>query len=354
MSDSRRACRGLRLLPGVIQPFLIRFRHDDLHIMAFFEGRPKYEAVEAMIGFRMDGEFSIRAILTRHDQSQIDYVNDDALLDPTRSETRETYRCPIALKVEPLENVRRARLEFKSRAGEHIILDVTTVGQPDPRRGGLTDPGGHSPTGALPLMWRGASTLAGPQTHVVIDSVQYGVPVKLRSDGFTAHEGYYTDCHCMGVIRAGSVGSKVLSQPDRIDVGAKWIFEQHRQEVVYQAMSRDADGQLYIARHGGSGETITAYAIDDQLEITKINLPADGRSTGGLALTFDSAGSFSLSIDEAQSLVTGDVEISKEAGTSIICLRPMQPGWAKDRLVRVACSREGESIASVTTIGPRH
>jgi hypothetical protein len=342
---------GLRLPPDVIQPFLLRYRREDLHVMAFFVGHPDYEAVEAMIQSREGGEFSIRAILTRHDQTQIDHVNDTALLAQSRGVQREMYSRPIGLTVEPPDHVRRARLEFKSHADEHIVLDLTTVGQPDPRGGGLTDPGRHSPTSSLPLMWRGASTLAGPQTQVSIDGVRYGVPVKVRSGSFVAHQGYYTEGHTMGVIRAGTVTGRLLRRPDRIDVGAEWIFDIDEHEVAYRVTAREPDGQWRIVKLDGSGEMIIAHAVDRRLEVTRINLPVDVRSTGGLALAFDGAADFSLSMDETQDLVTGDVDIAERAGSSVVSLRPAQPGWATDRVVRVTCSGDGERLTFATTIG---
>ena len=66
---------GVLLPPSVLQPFPLHFRRDDLHVMAFFQGHPAYEAVEAMIQLRADDRPAIRAILTRHDQSQIDHIN---------------------------------------------------------------------------------------------------------------------------------------------------------------------------------------------------------------------------------------------------------------------------------------
>ena len=93
---------GIALPPDLLQPFLLRFRREDLHIMAFFRGHPDYEAVEAMIRYRADGTPSIRAILTRHDQRQIDHVNDDDLAAEGHSVTRQTCRRDIALAVEAL------------------------------------------------------------------------------------------------------------------------------------------------------------------------------------------------------------------------------------------------------------
>src|SRR5262245_39967741 len=145
---------GIILPHDLLQPFLLRFRREDLHIMAFFSGHPDYEAVEAMIRYREDGTPAIRAILTRHDQSQIDHVNDDDLSAEGQSVTRQTCRRDIALAVDAVPGRRHARLEFDSHAGESVVLDISTVGEPDAGRGGVSDPGSHSPNSSLPLMRR--------------------------------------------------------------------------------------------------------------------------------------------------------------------------------------------------------
>ena len=90
--DLRAGEAGIVLPPDLLQPFLLRFRREELHIMAFFGGHSDYEAVEAMISYRADGTPSIRAILTRHDQSQIDHVNDDDLSADGHGVARQTCR----------------------------------------------------------------------------------------------------------------------------------------------------------------------------------------------------------------------------------------------------------------------
>ncbi len=342
---------GLRLPLDVVQPFPLLFRRDDLHIMAVFGGHPDYEAVEAMIQYRAGGAFSIRAILTRHDQSQIDHVNDETLLTEMQGVQREVCHRTIFLKLESLSDKRRARLEFTSHAGEPIVLDMITVGRPDPKRGGLTDPGRHSPTSSLPVMWRGASTLAGQRTQVTIGGVSYPVPVKLRVFWFVALQGYYTERHSMGVIRAGTVTSRLLKRPDRLDVGAEWVFESGGRDVAYRVTTRAADGQIHIEKLDGSGEIITAHAVDGRLEVTRISLPGDVGSTDGLSLNFGGAAGFSLSMQGAQDLVTGRTEVAERPSGAIISLRPAQPSWAVDRPVRVDCERDGERMTFATSIG---
>ena len=338
--------------PGVIQPFPLRFRQDDVHVMAFFKGHPEYEAVEAMIQLRADGENSIRAIITRHDQSQIDCVNDDALVAGDRGSDRECYRGAIDLEMESLTEGQRARLIFLSQSGERIVLDVISAGQPDPKRGGLSDPGGHSADSALPLMWRGASALAGPRTKVTIDGIGYSVPEKIRAGTFVAHQGYYTERHSMGAIRSGTVTARMMKKPDRLDVGAEWILRHDENETVYRVTARGVGGRLSIVKLDGTGETITAHAIENRLAVTRITLPAETGRTDGLVLAFDRDGGFSLSIEGQQDIVVGRAHLAEGPDSSVINLTPVQPGWAVARIVRIACLRDGDRLRLVTTVGP--
>jgi len=78
-----------------IQPFDVFFRREDRHVIAFFSGHPVYEAVEAFLGRRHGRAPLVRAILTRHDQSQVDYINDRATVAerfPVGTSVRGTVR----------------------------------------------------------------------------------------------------------------------------------------------------------------------------------------------------------------------------------------------------------------------
>ena len=342
---------GLLLPPDVVQPFFLRFRRDDVHVMAFIVGHPRYEAVEAMIQERAGGEPSIRAILTRHDQSQIDHINDAALLAQMRGARREVCRRRIDFAAEPFGGVRRARLEFTSHAGERVVLCITSLGEPDARGAGLTDPGGHSASASLPLMLRGASTLAGPGSWVTVDGVRYDLPAKSVSGLAVGAEGYYTEGHAMGVIRAGSVTRRLIGKPDRLEVGAQWTFQSGQQTATYRITARDRNGRLRIETLDGSGEVVTARAIDGRLAISKIEVGAAAPTSQGLALAFDDAGGFSMSMAGTRDLVTGQVDIEESANGALINLRPATPDWAADRAVRVAISRRGQRFGFLTTIG---
>ena len=159
---------------------------------------------------------------------------------------------------------------FDSHAGEPVVLDITTVGEPDPKRGGISDPGSHSPNSSLPLMRRRASTLAGPQTAVFVGGKRFEVPVKIRSGPFVAHEGYFTEGHTFGAIRAGTISYRLKTRPARMAVGEQWILEGDGRVIIYRIESSNPDGKLRIARKDASGESIEAFATGDGLRITRI------------------------------------------------------------------------------------
>jgi hypothetical protein len=334
---------GIVLPPGLLQPFLLRFRREDLHIMAFFSGHPDYEAVEAMVRHRTAGSPSIRAILTRHDQRQIDHVNDDDLSAEGRGVTRQTCRRDIALAVEALSGRRHARLEFISHAGEPVVLDITTAGVPDEKRGGVSDPGGHSPNSSLPMMRRRASALAAPQTAVFVGDQRFEIPVKINAGAFVAHEGYYTEGHLFGAIRAGTIGYRLKTSPARMATGEQWIFESEDRAIIYRIEGSRVDGALRIAREDAPDETIEAFPSSDGSRIIRIGY-------GGLDLAFDEAARFSLAMD-GETIVSGSAEMKRHEATTVISLAPTQPDWAVAREVRVTCSRDGDRLTATTTIG---
>ncbi len=343
MSEDFHASRaGLDLPADVLQPFLLRFRREDLHIMAFFGGHPDYEAVEAMIRYRADGTPAIRTILTRHDQRQIDHVNDDELFAEAGGVARQTCRRDIALAVDAPRGRRHARLEFLSHANEPIVLDITTVGEPDTRRGGVSDPGSHSPDSSLPLMRRDASTLAGPQTAVLVGGKRFDVPVKISAGPFVAHEGYFTEGHTFGAIRAGTIGYRVKERPARMAIGEQWVFETDGRTAIYRIEQRDSEGRLRIARKD-TGEAMDAFATGEGLRAVRMTKLAGAGPASGLDLTFTAPGRFDLAV-EGERMVSGSLAVKRQADATIIALSPTQPDWAVPRRVNVACSRTGDRV----------
>jgi hypothetical protein len=324
----------LELLDGVVQPFDLRLIRDDLHVMAFFAGHPTYEAVEAMIRRRPAGGAVIRAILTRHDQSQIDHVNDEALLAAERSSRRETCLRAIALHEEVTPSGPRARLELESHIGERVALDVVAAGPPDARWGGLTDPGRHSPESVLPLMWRAKSTLAGPATRVRIGERE-----------LPATRGYYTLGHSLGLVRAGRIELRPLARPEPIELGGEWLFECGERRIAYRIAGRAAGEAWRIERRDESAEYVVAGVANGRLRLTEIGVGP------GLRLTFGAGSRFAASIDGAEA-VTGRYESHVRGDLGSLHLQPLQPEWARARAVEVHCSRARDMLTLTATFAP--
>src|SRR6185312_3059245 len=328
MSDA-----GLVLPPDVIQPIFLRFRRDDRHVMAVIEGHPAYEAVEAMIQDRPGGGHSIRAIITRHDSTQVDHVNDEALAAEMRGADRAVVASDIALELGTLAGGRRrARLGFRSMAGEAVGLDVVTIGPPDTRGSGLTDPGGHAASISLPLMWRGASTLAGEGTHVLVDGARFDARPRTLPGPPGAREGYYSEPHLMGVIRAGTQRMTLRARPGALEPGQAWVFAAGGGDIVWRIEGRDAAGVLRIARSDGAESVLARPARDG---LAPIEVSRYGGPGAPLTLRFEPGGRFAIALADAGELLAGAA--SMDGG--LLRLAPERPAWAAARPVRATCGR---------------
>lgn len=340
---------GLPLPFGLVQPFFLRFRSDDFHVMAFFRHHPVYEAVEAMIARRGDGTFAARAILTRHDQTQIDHVNDEALLAAARGAAREIYESAIDVAIGDENGKPRITVAFTSFAGERIVLDLIAVAQPSAAGAGLTDPGRHSPNASLPIMWRGRSALAAPETRVEIDGRAFAVPEKLRTASFIAQEGYFTEHHAMGAFRAGTETLRLVQAPKGLEPGASWLYHAGGEERRYEITAREAGGSLAIERAGPAREVISAREEEKGLALRSILVPADARADGGLMLSFEE-NRFAVVI-EGVTMISGRHVLDGHAGETRIRLLPETPSWAMPRAVDLTCTRRGNVFELTTRIG---
>jgi hypothetical protein len=322
----------VRLPPDVVWPFELRLVRDDLHVMAWFGGHSAYGAVEAMVRRGAGGRPAVRCIVTRHDQSQVDHVNEPELLRAARGSGRETCLREISFGEERTAAGPRAHLELESHAGERIELDVAAAGEPDSRFGGLSDPGRHSGGAVLPLMWRARSTLAGPGTRVSLDGKR-----------FPATRGYYTRGHTLGALRSGVVELRLVSRPEPIAPGGEWIYERAGERAVYRISDGPANEErLRIERQDASGEWLLA-----RLDAGRLHLLEAGVADG-LGFAFGGDGRFAARVESAATAVTG----SWAAEDDRVRLTPESPPWAREREVQVHFARTRDMLTLTTTIAP--
>lgn len=348
--------RGLLLPPGIVQPFDLRFAPDDIHVIAYFRGHAEFEAVEAMIRWRGARHASVRAILTRHDQTQIDHVNDKtACIDAQAFDGRRTVYREVDVKEEgtparPCVNVR-----FLSFANEAVQLRLEAASPPDGAKGGLTDPGRHAPTSSLPLMWRGKSSLAGLGTSVTINGVAYDIEERVRSpQGFVGLNGYYTESHQMGVLRASTCVFEVMQEPSLIDLGCTWIYkgiDGRETRCIVTEMSSPQQA-VVTTMCGLRSERILAEVHGRCLRLMKVESLGPDEMETGFSVRFLADGHFAMDVAGNQQLLTGLASYRHEADDcAVIGLLPQAPSWATNRRVEVRIHRRGNKVEITSTVG---
>lgn len=349
-----------------IQPFSALFEDHDLHVMLYFEGHKKYEAAEAMIRMSNGNEPPlIRAILTRHDQTQIDYINNKELVEQLqkRGASRETYYADIQYDWDLQKSKPEVFLRFRTVDDELVEFKLYAAAKPAKKYGGLTDPEGHAKDSALPVMHRGKSTLAAKKSSISIDGISYKIPYMVRIPiFFTGMKGYYTEEFLIGVLLAGEKRLELVKAPPVLAEGEKWIYKAGGEEKEY-IITEVLNNGIKIA---GENEVITAEMVDGEMGIKEIAFlsPFDQKRT--FLLSFAPALilgketgkeiEFSLAIDDARvrasaPLVTGVLQKEKTAGGMVLRLMPKEPQWAQARVVKTEIRVTGGEMLIRTTVG---
>jgi hypothetical protein len=338
---------NINLPRSLVNPFDLRYVRDDLHVIAFFAGHPTFEAVEAMVAFRKDGQLAIRAILTRHDQSQIDHINDLELFNAASSAGRRAIQCSIEASIDLSARLPTAQITFQSYESETVVLKLVCASPPDARRGGISDPGNHSLGSSLPIMLRGKSAMAHPSSHVSFAGVEFLIPEKLRAGPyFTGHDGYFTVSHHMAILRTGSRQLKVLEQPASLQVGERWVYETVEGKRTYVLTSRSTDDQILATSNDGYGETVVATISGNRLKLEEIRIGWKLENGEGVAIKFQAGSNFAISLDQHDHAVVGSTLQASPEGFSLLS---QQPPWAKRRPISVRWNESNDEILIETT-----
>jgi len=350
-----------------IQPFNLCFHYYDLHVMLYFVGHPEYEAVEAMIDLQNKEKPVVRATITRHDQTQIDYVNDQKIMEEMKkvsSNGREIHYTPIEFRRDEEKGESHVLLNFTSFKGENIVFDLYATGKPSPKHGGITDPEGHAEESALPIMWREKSTLASSKSNITFDEKGYKIPVKIWIPiFFKGMKGYYTEGFSIGVVTTGETILELVESPKRIEAGEKWIYKKGKDELVYEIMERNGD-QVIIQKSSEVSEIINTQIVDGHLEIEDIKVISDSGRKEEFTIKFNPflpdmtstsdwqelVSNFGISINEHRSLVTGKIELKKKTDKIVLNLNPEQPNWAIKRSIQATITKEEDKYYLKSTI----
>lgn len=344
----------------LVQPFQMRLERYDAQVIAFLSEHPTYDAVEAFYQERPGQPPLIRAIVTLRDGFQIDHINDPLELAERRSPFRPAVLRDIDFRQEALPGGRvRATARFESYRGEDIVIDIVTIGPPEPPEESLLDPGTHAATSALPVLWLEAGVPGTTESAVLIDGVpQAMTPGPIPGTVF----GFYSNAFDVGEILADVDRLTLVEGPEEIRVGAAWVFVDsmglvHRYEVIAvqgaDIVLRRTTGQeqiLVTRRRAGRPDLLEIRSI--RVTGVRAALNITPPPPAGLTLDLTTPGRFSLSLDEHVDLITGTAEASYGLHRVSWTLRPTQPSWAVSREVNATgwFDRSGD-VFLLTTIG---
>ncbi len=349
---------GATGLPAIIQPLSLSYQHYDKHVMLYFEGHPKYEAVEAMIS-DAGGSPHVRVIMTRHDQSQVDYFNVEGDLKRFAIDApqRESHHAAIAYACSLNGGRPEVTLDFKTADGEQVAFRFIAASEPSAKYGGLTDPEGHAGESALPVMTRATSSLADPASSISFDGNSYQLPVHTYVPlFFKGMKGYYSDHFRIGVVFAQNTLFSSVAMPKHLALGAQWRYSlgERKQDYVIDEVAEDSlhltseKAALLVLRRGEQlalreiRQFAARQAGDSKAEVMSIRFdpylpyPND---------TWPERVAFSISLTGSADVVTGHVE-GGESGFELI---PDLPDWAHTRKVKTVI-REAEKRVESTIV----
>jgi hypothetical protein len=300
----------------------------------------------------------LRATVTRHDKSQVDYLNDEVFVAAQQAlaPERETYFRPVIDVVEDRQADRpHLRVEFVSSRNERVVLDVHAATPASTAMGGLVDPVGHAPK-VLPLIRLARAAFGSTETRVAFD----GEPYPISSGFIGPFDAVYSEAIATGLILPGETKLEVLEAPQLLAVGSRWRYRQGESEAIYEVVTRDGD-RLVIERRPAA-ETIEVELARGRLHVRTIRVPVLLRpASPPLVLAFEpflpdlasplrgqpQDATFRIDIAGNVAVVTGNVTADEGTFTML----PLEPAWTRARRIRIEAVRAGTRIDVRSSIG---
>jgi hypothetical protein len=343
----------------IVQPFPIHYNCNDHHVMLYFKKHPEYESIEAMIKEHSDNSPYIRIIITRLDGSQVDHINDAEAVKALESKKikREVLCTPIYYEHTKEDGKTHIILKFISFKNERVCFDFYAPKALE-KHAHLIDPGAHSMHTSLPVMYPERTTLANPKSKIIINDVDYKVPVKVWIPlFFKGLKGYYSDLFNIGVLRAGVESINAVHVPESIRPGEKWVYKCGNSSKVYEIKSIQ-DSTLYLQNDNEAVAAQIGGGIYKVKNVSAFSPLKDGKKAE-FSLEFASPlpvspstgccqaaeTDFIISINGHKSLITGKAKAETQDDSVKLSLVPTQPEWAVKRRVSTLIEKhDGEFI----------
>ena len=304
----------------VIVPFDMISMYAEHHVIAWFSGHSEFESVEAFVY----GNGHVRAILTRHNGSQIDAFNYSPSAGMDESSSRERYSANIFFEL--AINGRDARLELDMPDGKTLTLSYIGQGKPNSRHAGLTDPGIHSSDGGLPAMYRKASSVSGPKSTVTIDGTEYAIPMDKAISHppfFTAYSAFLSDGYESLFMR--TFAEKEMPAIPCVP-GTAPPLPAYRTGISENRILpawKNGIAEVECIRSSSDAISGSSHAVELRFNPPFPNIAAMGRAESAsvdFAVRFEG---------ESAASITGTVLVERSGDRVTVRLLPDEPSWAK-------------------------
>lgn len=308
----RVAASASTLFPtSIAHPFKAVSTCASYHLIAWIDGHPSWESVEAFIY----SESAIRAIITRKDKSQFDIVFGMILGEQT-SARREWYPGEISFTID--RSGKKARLDLVTHEGDTVCVDYIGQGKPDTQHAGLCDPRGHSPDGGMPVLYREKSSIADSASSVSINGKRYAIPENVEQSvrpWFVAWSAYLSIGYTSFIVT--SYGEQDLAQGKLAAVS-----EGSPSGSLPSAWSTSPDctGISQILFPCTAGEGLNAICFEPAFPDPDTLLEGEERQC---AIWYEIKG--------AQGpVVRGDLVLKREGNLVEVIVRYREPSWARE------------------------
>lgn len=323
----------------LVQPFKALAYKADYHVMAYFDGHETYESVEAFI-FLKDEGYDFKAIMTKHDQSQTDYISSEHLKIKGKNGTtinRESRSTKGKFNL--LNEGKDYTFSFFLEDNREVSIYYKGFQEPREANAGMTDPGGHSPNVGIPMMLRSLSGIGNDECYVKIDGKKYQITEDEEisvKPFFTGYKTYLTKEFFFSLIPSHSSFEELIyNNPNNKKIitekplGREEITLGDNNEILsikhFSSISSDPNSYM-IMTFNPSLPNISALKEDQQLNIN-------------FAVSYNNS-------DKEE--VHGIISIEKSVdGETTMLLLPQYPQWAKEnRNMEYKIVVDGENVST--------
>lgn len=314
----------------ILFPFQLITYTAEYHIIAFFDGHDTYESLEAFIFPEDDTGRPIRAILTKHDNTQVDFINRENMDSPIR----ECISSEITFEYH--NHGKAAVLSFTDNLMNDWRLNYRADYEVSKEWGGLIDVEGHSPDSSMPLFCYDLAGIASEGTFVSENEKRYSISVDQEASKppyFTAYQAYVSEGYNAAIFRTGVA----------IELLERFIFENGVKQAVY-----DHDGIKQTAELEWNGSipeirSISASSIlYSPVRSVKVEFNPPLPNLHALPSGEEYGIRFSISFDSTLDVVYGDITLRRiDEETVELRMEPAYPAWvAQQRRMQYQLTEE--------------